>query len=64
MKWENINLQFGNVLRKIREGRFGEQHENRAKPPPRAVGCYNQRVWAVRNSSADISTTLWYSPTV
>ena len=39
-----------------------EQHENRAEPP-RAVGC-NQRVWAVRNSSVDISTTMWYSLTV
>ena len=27
MKWENINLQFGNVLRKIREGRCMTQEE-------------------------------------
>ena len=27
MKWNNINLQFGNVLRKIREGRCMTQEE-------------------------------------
>ena len=27
MKWKNINIQFGNILRKIREGRKMTQEE-------------------------------------
>ncbi len=27
MKWKNINIQFGNILRKIREGRNMTQEE-------------------------------------
>ena len=43
---------------------FCSMNNTKTAPSPRAVGCYNQRVWAVRNSSVDISTTMWYSLTV
>ena len=42
---------------------FHSVNNTKTAPSPRAVGC-NQRVWAVRNSSVDISTTMWYSLTV
>ena len=44
--------------------RWAPPVENHTEAYIRAVGCYNQRVWAVRNSSVDISTTMWFSPTV
>ena len=51
MKWENINIQFGNILRKIREGRSMTQEDF-------AAFCNISRAYYGRIERGEHSVTL------